>query len=182
MSHLVLHLLFSTPQASHETAAERAKRITNKRVQLILASMDNASLSPSEFLSLIEGPAPASRQKSEDNAFIRLYRGYAAQDITDWVNYPPPSPFFPSPMMTIQLTYASQIDALKPYSVPVQSYRTQVNMTRGFESETLDNRLVSRDAVCSSYCSTSSIVLIRQLSLLFQVITAFPPTHFCTNY
>ena len=142
--------------------------------------MDNASISPSEFLALIEDPAPASRQKSEDNVFIRLYRGYAAQDITNWVNYPPP--FFLSPMMIIQLTYASQIDALKPYSVPVQSYRTQINMTRSFESETLDNRLVSRDTVCSSYCSISSIVLIQQLSLLFQVITAFPPTHFCTNY
>ena len=64
--------LISTPQASHETAAERAKRITNKRVQLILASMDNASLSPSEFLSLIEDPAPASRQKSEDQKYIYI--------------------------------------------------------------------------------------------------------------
>jgi hypothetical protein len=34
--------------------------------QVILAFMDNASISPFEFLALIEDPAPASRQKSED--------------------------------------------------------------------------------------------------------------------
>jgi hypothetical protein len=48
--------------------------------------MDDSSVLPSEFLTLIKDPAPISRQKMEDNEFIRLYRGYTAEDIADWVN------------------------------------------------------------------------------------------------
>ena len=57
-------------------------------------------------------------------------------------------------MMDTQLIYAFQINTLNPYLVPVQSYCTQVNMTRVLESETLENQLVSRDAICYPFCLT----------------------------
>jgi hypothetical protein len=119
----------------HETAAERSNQIANNQVQLLLASVEDASISPSEFLTLIEDTAHASRRKMEDNVFIRLYRGYTAEDMADWVIFPPDN--------------------------------AQVNITCSFESESLENRLVFRDAVCPSYCLDLFILLIQVLSLLF---------------
>jgi hypothetical protein len=121
--------------------------------------MDNASVSPSEFLALKTLPPLLVKNQ-------KITRSSDFTGVMPHGQLGQLSPPFPSAMMTTQLIYALQINTLKPYSVPVQSYRTQVNMTCGFESETLDNRLVSRDAVCSSYCWTSSIVLIRQLSIV----------------
>jgi hypothetical protein len=50
-----------------------------------MASIREPTVPPSEFLSLIEDTAPISHQKLEDKAFVRLYRGYMAEDVTDWV-------------------------------------------------------------------------------------------------
>jgi hypothetical protein len=137
--HIILYLHFHT---AHETAAQWAIRITDDRVKQIIASIGEPSVLPSEFLSLIEETAPISRQKMEDKAFIRLYRGYKAENNPDWVCI--------FPCNGNHINYLPlQTNALDPYSNPVQSYRTQVDATRGFETESLENRLVSRDAVCA---------------------------------
>jgi hypothetical protein len=111
----------------HETAAERSNRIANNQVQLLLASVEDASISPSEFLTLIKDTAHASHQKMEDNVFIRLYRGCTAEDMANWVIFPPDNDDY-------TLIYLpAQVNILNPYSVPVQSYRAQVDITRSFE-------------------------------------------------
>ena len=65
-----------------------------------------------------------------------------AEDVADWVCL---FPYNEKRVNRLPL----QVNALDPYSNPVQPYHTQVDMTRGFESESLENRLVSRDAVCA---------------------------------
>jgi hypothetical protein len=63
-----------------------------------------------------------------------------ADDMADWVC------LFPYNKMHVN-RLPLQVNTLDPYSNLVQSYRTQVDMTHGFESESLENRLVSRDAI-----------------------------------
>lgn len=72
-------------QDVYETAVERAKRVANDRTRTILGNAATHSVSPSEFISHMEYGSVGSRQKIEDEAFTRMYRGYDASDLDSWV-------------------------------------------------------------------------------------------------
>jgi len=97
-----------------------------------MASIGEPTVTPSEFLSLIKDTAPILRQKMEDKVFVRLYRGYMAEDVANWVCLIPDNGKHVNHLPL-------QVNTLDHYSNLVQSYCTQVDMACSFESESLEN-------------------------------------------
>ena len=83
---LLLHL--SAIQDAPETARERNARVANTRAHHILSSIEGELIVPSEFVGMIDTVLTGPRQRIEDDAFVRLYRGYSASDLSAWVCAP----------------------------------------------------------------------------------------------
>jgi hypothetical protein len=69
-------------------------RIVHDRTQSILECVGKPSITPSEFVGLLEEDVSGSRQKIEDEAFKRLCRGYLV-NCSDWVRFFNASSFIP---------------------------------------------------------------------------------------
>jgi len=50
-----------------------------------LEHIGDSGIDPSEFIHILEEDSRGSRQKNEDEAFIRLYRGYSPVHRNEWV-------------------------------------------------------------------------------------------------
>ena len=72
-------------QDENETPAEKAARIVDRRAHTILEHIGDSGIDPSEFIHILEEDSRGSRQKNEDEAFIRLYRGYSPVHRNEWV-------------------------------------------------------------------------------------------------
>jgi hypothetical protein len=59
--------------------------MTRERVNYILSNISNDPISPVEVAVTIDSGLKGSRQKVEDDAFIKLYRKYSAPAVQDWV-------------------------------------------------------------------------------------------------
>jgi len=72
-------------QDTYETVAEKKKRLIDERVGHILAQTQYPAILPGQFVSLMENNTTDSRQKMENNALVRLHRGYNGEDTAGWV-------------------------------------------------------------------------------------------------
>jgi hypothetical protein len=102
-----------------------------------------------------------SRKKIEDQAFVRLYKGYPEGMRDFWV-----SQFYAD----LDLPIHSQANTLIPYSGAVLQYRDLVNLSGQFELDNLEDRLFSRNNASSSLVNgISSLKLKRCFSTWFLV-------------
>jgi len=63
---------------------DKHAHIVNKHVNDILGCIGDP-ITAGEFAVLLANDQSGSCQKQEDDAFVRLYRGYDEQDIKSWV-------------------------------------------------------------------------------------------------
>ena len=59
--------------------------MAHDRARSILEHVGEAHITPHQFVDLLEADLGGSRQKIEDDAFCRLYRGYSEACSDDWV-------------------------------------------------------------------------------------------------
>jgi len=64
---------------------DKNEKLVVGRCRRILAYAGERAILPGEFSSCLQDPPMATRSTMEDNAFIRLYRGYDARDLASWV-------------------------------------------------------------------------------------------------
>ena len=83
---LLLHL--SAIQDAPETARERNARVANMRAHHVLSSIGRELIVSSEFVGMIDIVLTGPHQRIKDNAFICLYGGYLASDLSAWVCAP----------------------------------------------------------------------------------------------
>jgi len=68
-----------------EMTMDKNEKLVVGRCRRILAYAGERAILPGEFCSCLQDPPIATRSTMEDNAFIRLYRGYNARDLASWV-------------------------------------------------------------------------------------------------
>ena len=73
-------------QDKNETPAEKAARIVDHCAHMILEHIGDSGINPSEFIHILKEDSRGSHQKNEDEAFIRLYRGYSPMHRNEWVH------------------------------------------------------------------------------------------------
>ena len=71
-------------QSVHETGKQKSARIAANCLQSILARIEDPILS-TEFVLFLENEPTGTRQRVEDEALVKLYRGYDAQTAVLWV-------------------------------------------------------------------------------------------------
>lgn len=70
-----------------ETTVERCERITATRVAAITDGVDGNPINPTDFIKNLHHPEHnGSRKKEENEAFVRLHRGYSNISEHDWVS------------------------------------------------------------------------------------------------
>jgi len=108
-----------------ESAKDKRARITAKRAQSILSRI-GGPVGPLEFVALILEDVTSSQEKLEDDAFVRLYRGYDSTFLDGWNHL------------------------LQPYVVSVKSYQDLADYSSGLDNGDFRNRLEKRDMYLSS--------------------------------
>lgn len=69
---------------ARESPADKAARVTARRMNGILLAVSEVALGPSDFVDLLR--TRIGGQKMEDSGFMRLMRGYSSLDIASWVS------------------------------------------------------------------------------------------------
>jgi len=71
--------------SERDNAVSKTEQTAVRRASQIMERINDELIMPSEFVWLLTGERTASAMKMEDEAFVRLYRGYAATSRDIWV-------------------------------------------------------------------------------------------------